>query len=248
MTPHLPRFFVAQPAAVGALVPLPADEARHARVRRLARGEAVALCDGAGWSAVGEVATIDREQVVIRLTAVHPARDGEASLALTLAIGLLKADKLDTVIEHATELGVTHIQPFASTHTLGQPSPSRQARWPAIARSAAKQCGRSVVPAIAPPIAFADVLHLPASLRVLLAEHGDTVPLATLAADPPDSLLLVVGAEGGFTATELAAAREAGVHLAGLGPRILRAETAALTACALAQSRWGDLGDSAGNR
>lgn len=241
MTPHLPRFLVTAPAAVGARVPLPDDEARHARVRRLAPDEAVALTDGAGWSAIGEVATIDRTQVVIRITAVRPARDGESRLDLTLAIGLLKADKLDTVIEHATELGVTRIQPFASTHTLGRPSPSRQARWPAIARSAAKQCGRSVVPAVAEPIAFADVLQLPATLRVLLAEHGDTVPLATLAAGAPDSLLLIVGAEGGFTTAELADARAAGIHLAGLGPRILRAETAALTACALAQARWGDL-------
>lgn len=241
MIPHRPRFLVGEPAAAGALVTLDRDEARHARVRRLARGEAVALCDGAGWSAFGTVEDIDRERVAIRVSAPRPPHEGESPLALTLAIGLLKADKLDDVIEHATELGVTHIQPFASTHTLGHPSAARQARWPAIARGAAKQCGRTVVPAIAAPVAFADVLALPAALRVLLAEHGDPVPLAALAGQPVASVLVVVGAEGGFASAELEAARRAGFHLAGLGPRILRAETAALTACALAQACWGDL-------
>jgi len=247
---HLPRFAIDRPAAVGDVVTLTGDEAKHARVRRVAVGEAVALFDEAGHSCVAEVTGVTRDGVAVRVTAVQPANAGESPLALTLAIGLLKADKLDWVIEKATELGVARVQPFASAHTLAQPSASRQARWQQIARSAAKQSGRSIVPAVAPPCNFTDVLTA-AATRLLLAEHGETVPLAAAAvrtsvkshvdAPPRTPLVLIVGAEGGFAAAELDTARAAGVHLITLGPRILRAETAAVAAVALCQSRWGDL-------
>lgn len=242
MSGHLPRFAIAGPAAVGDVVTLAGDEARHARVRRLALGETVALFDEAGHGWVGEVRAAGRDRVAVRITAARPANEGESALDLTLAVGLLKADKLDWVIEKATELGVARIHPFASTHTLGQPSASRQARWQQIARGAAKQCGRSRVPAVAPPGDLAAALRLPAATRLLFAEHGDTEPLAAIDAPAGGPLLLIVGAEGGFAAAELAAARAAGARLIGLGPRILRAETAALAAVALCQARWGDLG------
>ena len=236
------RFVIDRPAAIGDIVTLRGDEARHARVRRLAVGEAVALFDEQGHSCLGEVSAIGRDQIAIRVTAVRPRDDGESPLDLTLAIGILKADKLDWVIEKATELGATRIQPFASAHTVAQPSAARQTRWQQIARAATKQCGRSRVPAVAPPCDLAAVLQQPAASLLLLAEHGDTAPLAAVDAAGP--LLLIVGAEGGFSPAELDAARAAGAHLIGLGRRILRAETAAVTAVALCQSRWGDLGTS----
>ena len=239
MSAHLPRFAIDRPAAVGEVVALTGDEGKHARVRRLAVGEAVALFDEAGHSCVGEVAEIRRDGIAVRVTAVNPANAGESPLDLTLAVGLLKADKLDWVMEKATELGVSRIQPFASANTLAQPSTARQTRWQQIARSAAKQSGRSIVPTIAPPCDLDAVLNTSAT-RLLLAEHGDTVPLATIEAPRPP-LLIIVGAEGGFTTGELDAARVAGAHLVTLGPRILRAETAAVAAVALVQSRWGDL-------
>ncbi|MBX3026523.1 16S rRNA (uracil(1498)-N(3))-methyltransferase [bacterium] len=238
MTAHLPRFAIAAPAAVGDVVTLAGDEARHARVRRLAVGEAVALSDERGHSCIGEVQAVRRDQVAVRVTAVNPLDDGESALDLTLAIGLLKADKLDWVIEKATELGVTRIQPFASTHTLAQPSAARRTRWQQVARSAAKQCGRSRVPAVAAPCPLATVLTGDAT-RLLLAEHGATVALAAVEAAPP--ITLIVGAEGGFSEPELATARASGALLIGLGRRILRAETAAIAAVALCQARWGDL-------
>lgn len=238
MSEHLPRFVIATPAAVGDVIRLTRDEARHARVRRLTLGDAVALFDERGHSCVGAVSAVARDHIAVRVTAVRPPDEHESGLDLTLAIGLLKADKLDWVIEKATELGVTRLQPFASQHTLAQPSAARRTRWQQIARAAAKQCGRSRVPLVAPPCDLAAVLQAPAT-RLLLAEHGTTVPLASVDAAGP--LVLIVGAEGGFSAAELAAARAAGAHLIGLGPRILRAETAAVAALALCQARWGDL-------
>jgi 16S rRNA (uracil1498-N3)-methyltransferase len=224
---------------VGDVVTLAGDEGRHARVRRLNPGEAVALFDEAGHSCVAEVTAISRDGIVARVTAVHPPNAGESRLDLTLAVGLLKADKLDWVIEKATELGVNRIQPFASTNTLAQPSAARQTRWQQIARSAAKQSGRSRVPIVAAPCDLAAVLHTPAT-RLLLAEHGATEALSAVQLLSPP-LLLIVGAEGGFTTGELDAARATRARLVTLGPRILRAETAAITAVAVCQSRWGDL-------
>src|SRR4030095_15560789 len=108
------------------------------------------------------------------------------------------------------------------------------------------QWGRRGAPEIHSPRAFAEVLALPAAARVLFAEDGSGSSLASIAIEAPQSLLAILGADGGFSADELDAPRRAGCHLVGLGPRILRAETAAVTAVVLCQSRWGDLGGAAG--
>jgi 16S rRNA (uracil1498-N3)-methyltransferase len=241
MSAHLPRFLIDRPAEPGDAVPLPDDEARHLRVRRLAVGDPIALFDGAGRSYLARLESLSRAGAVARVTEALPARAGESALDLTLAVAALKADRIDWVVEKATELGVTRIQPFTSTHTLARPSPRRQERWRQIALGAAKQCGRASAPAIAAPLELAAVLALPAAARLLFAEDGSGSPLSGLAFAEPSPLLAIVGAEGGFTADELAAARAGGCHLVGLGPRILRAETAAIAAVALCQARWGDL-------
>jgi 16S rRNA (uracil1498-N3)-methyltransferase len=238
---HLPRFFIEHAAAAGESVALPRDEAKHARVRRLAVGDSVALIDRAGGAYRARLESMSRAGIVVRIVEALPQRDAESPLALTLAAAVLKADRFDWVVEKATELGVAAIQPFIGTHTLARPSAARQARWHQIARSAAKQCGRSTVPRIAAPLDFAAVLSLPAAARLCFAEDGSGSALARVALDAPPSLLAIVGSEGGFSAAELSAARAAGCHLVTAGPRILRAETAAIVAVALCQARWGDL-------
>lgn len=241
MNTHPPRFLIPAPATVGERLELPRDEAAHARVLRVRHGDAVALFDGAGHSYMARIDVAARGAIAVEVTAVEPDRAHESALDLTLAVGLLKSDRIEWLIEKATELGVTRIQPFTSTHTLGQPSPARQTRWRQIALAAAKQSGRSVIPAIAAPIDLAAVLRQPVAVRLLLAEQGGQSDLLRLDAGAPASVQLIVGAEGGFTAAELAATRAAGAHLVGLGPRILRAESAAIAALALCQARWGDL-------
>ena len=242
MRPHLPRFLIERGAAPGAVLALRPDEAKHARVRRLGVGDAVAVFDGAGRSYLARIESLSRDGAAVRIESALPERAAESPLDLTLAVGTLKADRFDWVIEKATELGVTRIQPFISTHTLARPSADRQARWRQIALAAAKQCGRSAAPAIAGTIDFDAVVALPAALRLVFAEDGSGVELATLTDSAPTSLLIVIGAEGGFTPAELATARAQNCHLVDLGPRILRADTAALTALSLCQARWGDLG------
>jgi 16S rRNA (uracil1498-N3)-methyltransferase len=240
--PHLPRFLIDHAAALGEALALRPEEAKHARVRRLAVGDPVALFDGAGHSYVARLESLTRAAALVRIVEVLPTHDGESTLELTLAVAALKADRFDWVIEKATELGVARIRPFHSAHTVAQPSRNRQGRWRQIALAAAKQCGRSAAPAIDAPADFAAVLALPAAARILFAEDGSGASLSDVAIAAPPSLLAIVGAEGGFSPEELGAARRAGCHLVSLGPRILRAETAAVTAAVLCQSRWGDLG------
>lgn len=224
------RFLVRAGAAPGERVALDAAEARHAHVRRLAVGDAIALFDGVGhgWDAV--IDAWSRGSVVVRVTAPRPDRDGESSLDLTLAVALLKADKFDWLIEKVTELGVTRIRPFVSRHSLARPSAARRERWQQIALSAAKQCGRTVVPPVEAPVDFTDILRDAAPCRLLCWEGDDAEPWVPSAENA--TMTLVVGPEGGFAPAEVDAARAAGFRLVSLGPRILRAETAAIAAIA----------------
>lgn len=238
-----PRFFIAPEAIEGDRAVLDAREARHARVRRLARSDEVILFDGSGRAFLAAVERVDSRRIELRLIGNLPERDRESPLDLTLAVALLKADKLDWVIEKSTELGVSRIVPFASRYSLAQPSGQRRARWKQIALSAAKQCGRSVVPEIEEPVTLAALLNTPHPCRFLLwegARPGEVVGLDSVPASV-QRIAAIVGPEGGFSDDEADAARRAGCRLLRLGPRILRAETAAVAVLALCQSRWGDL-------
>jgi 16S rRNA (uracil1498-N3)-methyltransferase len=238
-----PRFFVDAQTLQREPILLDACETRHAQVRRLAAGSTVVVFDGVGSSHLAKVERISRRAVELTLLQRLPERSGESPLDMTLAVALLKADKLDTVIEKATELGVCRVILFASRYSLGRPSPARLARWRQIAIAAAKQCERTVIPRIEGPVDLTAVLREPASCRLLLWEDGDREQATDLASISlaPDRATLLVGPEGGFAADEVASARAAGWLPISLGPRILRAETAAITAVALCQHLWGDL-------
>lgn len=239
---HPPRFLIRPDGVAGDRVRLDAAEARHAHVRRLAAGDTVALFDGGGHSWIGVIETWSRAGVDVRLTEQRPDREAESGLDLTLAVAVLKADKLDWLIEKVTELGVSRIRPFVSRHSLARPSAARLTRWQQIAVSAAKQCGRSVVPPVDAPLAFDAVLQDPAPGRLICWEgRASEVPGDAPLSAPNAAAVVVVGPEGGFAPDEVEAAHTAGFHILSLGPRILRAETAAVTAVALCQQRWGDL-------
>ncbi len=227
----------------GERVQLDAGETKHARIRRLRRGDVVVLFDGMGTSYRGRIESLPRDGATVLIIQPLPQRDGESGLDLTLALAALKADRLEWVIEKATELGVTRIRPFVSRYSLARPSPGRQARWRQIALSAAKQCGRSVLPPIEAPVEFAALFDAQEQCRLLFRETGEARSLCELATQltRPAAATVIIGPEGGLTAAEAEAASAAGCHLIGLGPRILRAETAAVTAVALCQQVWGDL-------
>jgi 16S rRNA (uracil1498-N3)-methyltransferase len=241
----LHRFHVAD-AAPGARVELPEHTAHHAReVLRLRAGAAVRVFDGRGheWDALLD--EVSRRTVSARL--LHPvAGRAESPLQICLAMAALKGDRMELVIQKATELGVARIWPVVTDRTDAAARPalkgSRSERWERVASGAAEQCGRAVVPEIAPTVLLADmVARTWEGPRVALLETAGHPPLPLLTLGAPRELLLLVGPAGGFEPHEARALLDAGFQSASLGPRILRAETAAVAAVAVAQSAWGDL-------
>ena len=171
----------------------------------------------------------------------------DSPLHLTLAQALLKSDKLDWVIEKGTELGVSEFVLFSCERTVSRPAGDRSARWTRLAHSAAQQCQRSRLPSITGPVSFEDViLHRREALRLLFWEQAQPEGLTEAHRQHPDtsSVLAVIGPEGGFSTADAQRAAAAGLQLVGLGPRILRAETAAVAAVSVCQLLWGDLGQS----
>ena len=242
------RFTLPPERLAGGRVTFDAGESRHlARVLRLRPGDTVIATDGAGrdytvrLESVGEPATG---------TVIAEAAGVAASpLAVTLIQGVPKGDKMEAIVRAATELGVARVRPALCERTIVRLEASRwrerARRWQRVAREAAKQCGRAVIPEVETPRPLAEWLALdePADLALCLWEGGGT-PLATLlaAAVAPRSALLVIGPEGGLAAAEVDAARAHGLTVASLGPRILRTETAGPALVAIVQSRFGDLG------
>jgi len=164
---------------------------------------------------------------------------------VVLAVSPLRGDRMELVVQKATELGVAEVHPVVTVRTDAAARPalkgSRQERWDKVASGAAEQCGRAVVPRLAPTRPLAEVLAAPFDgLKLLFLERAAPSPLSALAR--PARVLLLVGPAGGWEDSEVAQATAAGFVAAGLGPRILRAETAALAAVSAVQVLWGDLG------
>jgi 16S rRNA (uracil1498-N3)-methyltransferase len=214
-------------------------EAFHylAHVLRARRGDRLVLFDGAGREAEATVDIVGDDALV--LTAGEPRAAAPAGVPVTLLLSLLKGEKMDLVVQKATELGVARVVPLASAHAVvrldGDRRESRRARWQKIAADAARQCGRADVPEIAeiltPQEAFAAA---PARAMRLVFHERDAPPLRRVLGDAlPEEVVAAVGPEGGFAAAEIEAARAAGFLPAGLGPRVLRAETAAIAALAV---------------
>ena len=240
------RFLVSPEELDGEEVRLRGAELRHLRARRLAPGAEIVVVDGEGRERHATVLGVGRSEAVLRFDAdqTRAPRVVESPLQLTLAQAALKADKLDFVVEKATELGVTDIVIFTSSRCVARPASERRRRWERLAQSATKQCGRARVPSIRGPMSFDEFLGEQRRGLALFFWEGapdDGRLLTTTGSQTPESVVAMVGPEGGFSLEETEAARRAGFRIVGLGPRILRAETAALVATTLCQSLWGDL-------
>jgi 16S rRNA (uracil1498-N3)-methyltransferase len=242
------RFYVRPEAVVGDRVIFDAEESRHlARVLRLGPGALITAVDG-----LGHALTVKLTRVGTRVAEGdilgRDALATESPLDLTLVQSLPKGDKLELIIRMATELGVSRVVPVLSARGIARADDERQAgrlvRWRRVAREAAKQSGRSVIPEVARPLPLREWLtQLPApGLLVCLWEEARTPAAMVLPDGPVERATLVVGPEGGFTEEEVLGLQSAGAIVAGLGSRILRTETAGPIGIALLQSRYGDLG------
>ncbi|HEX9821441.1 MAG TPA: 16S rRNA (uracil(1498)-N(3))-methyltransferase [Methylomirabilota bacterium] len=242
------RFTLEPERLASGRVTFDAEESRHlTRVLRLRPGDTVVATDGAGrdytvrLESVGAAAT----GTVLAEAAGVPA----SPLAVTLVQGVPKGDKMEAIVRAATELGVARVRPALCARTIVRLEPARwrdrTRRWQRVAREAAKQSGRAVIPDVEAPRPLAEWLAggEPADLGLCLWE-GAGEPLGRLLADvvAPRSALVVVGPEGGLAQAEVEAARAGGLTVVGLGPRILRTETAGPAIVAILQSRFGDLG------
>jgi 16S rRNA (uracil1498-N3)-methyltransferase len=218
------------------------DAGRHYLhdVLRLEPGAAVEVFDGGGGLYDGRI------EPGFGALALGTRRDSaQAGIPIVLALALAKGEKVDLVVQKATELGVARIVPWEAARSVvqlaGERAEERARRWRRIAEEAARQCGRADVPDVRAPVTLATlVAELPPGYLPVVF-HGDRgTPIAQLPAAA--GVVAVVGPEGGLTGAELGTLDRAGAARASLGPRTLRAETAAIVAVALLQARYGDMG------
>jgi 16S rRNA (uracil1498-N3)-methyltransferase len=231
----LPRFFVDTPLAPlpsGGDIALPPGAARHVQVLRLQPGDALTLFDGSGPEWQAEVTAMGRSEVRVSLVAAtQPQR--ELARAITLAVVMPANDRMDFIVEKATELGAAALQPLVSERSVlrlaGERADKKRAHWQGVSVAAAEQSGRTVPLRVGPvqPLAAWLAALPPASgdeWRGLLSPHA----AQPLAAFPQQRALFLSGPEGGLSDAEEDAARARGFAAVSLGPRILRADTAPL--------------------
>jgi 16S rRNA (uracil1498-N3)-methyltransferase len=214
-------------------------------VLRLRPGAEIRVFDGRGSEFIAALETVTRRSVDARLLRAVAPRP-ESPLRLLLALSPLKGDLMELVIQKATELGVAEVHPVVTARTDAVARPalkgSRQERWEKVASGAAEQSGRAVVPRIVPTTTLDRFLERTGGgLKVLLLETPGLPPLAQATAEIPEVATLLLGPAGGWDPGEAVRIAATGFTEASLGPRILRAETAALAAVVIAQSLWGDL-------
>ena len=231
------------PLMAGVDFALPASAARHAQVLRLQPGDPLTLFDGSGQDWPGEVLSMGRSEVLVRIGAPVAVDHRELPFAVTLAIGMPANERMDWLVEKATELGAVAIQPLVCERAVlrvqGERAERKQAHWQAVATSAAEQCGRARVPLLLPVLGLMPWLRtLPCAgdgRFVLSLTGGSERFLNALRAVPPNQqsgVCCLSGPEGGLSLSEEAAARAAGFRAVTLGPRVLRAETAPLAVLA----------------
>lgn len=219
-------------------------DARHlAVVLRAKPGMNVTLCDGAGTDYACAVRTADPDRVELEIISTAPSAS-EPSVPVTLYVGYPKQDKLEWIIQKAVELGAVEIVPFFSRFCVAAPKKeeAKNERYNRIAFEAAKQAGRGVIPRVAMPLTFAQMVQRAAAKdRALFCYEAGGEPLLSRLEGPVGTLAIITGSEGGFSPEEAQAAVQAGCVPVTLGPRILRCETAPLAALAVAMALTGNL-------
>ncbi len=233
----VPRLYVPQALSEGLSISLPDVAARHVQVLRLQPGMPLTLFNGEGGEFDATVLRMGRREVEVQVGA-HQAVDRELPFSVTLAVGMPANDRMDALVEKATELGVAAIQPLVCERSVlrlaGERADKRREHWQGIAVAAAEQSGRTRVPRIEPVMPLPQWLGAQAGAggaRWVLCFAADAMPLHR-AAPPGAAVAALSGPEGGLSPAEEQLAREAGFSPVSLGPRVLRADTAPLAVLA----------------
>ena len=234
----MPRFHCPLPLVAGAELELPAAAARHVQVLRLQPGSVITLFNGEGGQWRASVLRMGRSDVAVRVDAFE-AVESEPQRRVHLALGMPANERMDWLVEKAAELGVASVQPLHTAHSVlrlsGDRATKKQAHWQSVAVAACEQCGGNRVPPVQPVAELTAWLPRSADtapLRCVLSLAEGARPLTELLRDTATGapVLFLSGPEGGLSAQEDAQARLAGFVPVTLGPRVLRAETAALAA------------------
>lgn len=245
----MPRFYCAQALQTGASIALPATAARHVQVLRMQPGQTITLFNGGGGEFEAVIEHMGRQDVRV-VVGAHQAIEREAQHHVHLAVVMPANDRMDWLVEKATELGVQRITPLISQHSVlrlqGERAEKKLAHWQAVAISACEQCGRNTLPEVEPLQNLSTWLQSDCVANLLNTQDGPSATQAAVLSLHPStqslrewstehqstSWLLLNGPEGGLNNEEDAMARGKGFAAVNLGDRVLRAETAALAALA----------------
>lgn len=244
---------ISQKFLISKLAPLPFrttildQDARHiCKVLRLESNDTIHVTDGMGKDYMATILDVSSSIIDIEVTD-ELSTATESFLQITLCSGMLKDRKMDLVIKHVVQLGISKWIPFFCERSVPTPNTkqlkTRHQRWETISKESLKQCGRSRLVDISMPISFEDLLLKAGSdaLKIAFWEKA-TQPINTIKnCQPHQKVFILIGPEGGFSENEIQMAQENGFLSYSLGPRILRAETAAISACTLIQHILGDI-------
>lgn len=248
----MPRFFVDKSAVSGAGITIGGEDAKHISLSLRARvGERITVCDGCGNDYECEIEEITRDNVFLKVLEQKHS-EAEPTVKVTLYQALVKSDKFDFIVQKCVELGVAEIVPVVTDRCISKPDDSslskKIARWNKIALEAAKQSGRGTVPEVCGAVSFDEALgQMKADdLCFVCYESTPRIPISEIyekasAEREVKSISFLIGPEGGIADKEMLAAKDANVLLAGLGPRILRTETAPLCVLSALMLMTGNL-------
>ena len=240
------RFFAGNENFSGDSVVLTGTDASHIRnVLRLKAGDNIQVLDGKGSLYLVQLTDVKAQLVKGEIISSEKVNT-ESPLKIHLGQSLIKGNKFDDVLRKSVELGVETITPLMTERTVVKSDSDKKiARWQKIAKESCKQCGRSSIPNVSKSVIKLDVFcqqRSEADLKLMFWELESENGLKDINPEkPPSSVSVLIGPEGGFTIEEVKTARSHGFQMVGLGPRILRAETAPLVVLSLLQSKWGDI-------
>ena len=242
---RIPRVYSPQMMDIGDCIELEAGAARHlTSALRMSSGQLVTLFNGHGGEYTAELVEAKKGKATVRITEFDKA-DRESNLSIHLAIGISRGERMDLIVQKATELGVSEITPLfterCEVKLSGERLDKKVNHWQQVAISACEQCQRNSLPSINAPVKIEQwQVNCDGSLKLVLHHRTDQ----SLSDMPPPSgqVALLIGPEGGLSEREIEHAISLGFSPLALGPRVLRTETAPLAAISILQSLWGDMG------
>jgi len=249
----IPRIYLPRPLETGDVCAIAADQARYLiAVLRMREGDPLLVFNGSGREYEAAIRQATDEETTLVITGARNAPAG--LIEITLCQAIPKADKMESIVRQATELGADRIVPFFAKRSVprwpAEKSPRKRARWQKIASEAARQCGRTDIPEIGEIATFEQMLlsARPEGLNLIFWEEESAAGVREVLRDPQQAargaFVLIIGPEGGFDKSEIDLARQAGFISVSLGERVLRVDTAAAAVLAVIQYERGFLGDT----